>query len=100
MFLTGNQVFIRHHTPSYAVRILSSSHLKKTKNKTKTRSHINVSDDDTLSICVQEVVPFRISANNLGHAPLHLRKAGKHVLCNKMNKNKLQYHMYTYLVTQ
>lgn len=45
----------------------------------KMRNYIDVPDDYTLPIGVEEVVAFRITTNHFGHPPLHLWETGKHV---------------------
>lgn len=52
------------------------------------QSYLDVPDYHTLAIGVQEVVPFRISAQDFGHAPFHVWQAGKHALCRKRPKKK------------
>lgn len=53
--------------------------------------YINISNDDALPVGVQEVVAFRVSTEDFGDSPLHLREAGEDVLCKCREKSKLSY---------
>lgn len=43
------------------------------------KKYLNVSDDDTLPIGIEEVVAFGITANHFRNSPLHLRETGEYM---------------------
>lgn len=45
----------------------------------KMENYINVPDDHTLPIGIQEVVAFGIPANHFWNSPLHLRETGEYM---------------------
>ena len=43
------------------------------------KTHLNVPDDDTLPIGIEEVVAFGIATNHFRNSPLHLRETGEYM---------------------
>lgn len=48
--------------------------------------YIDVSDDDTFPIGIEEIVAFRITSNDFGHASFNLREAGEHFFYGEKGK--------------
>lgn len=56
----------------------------------RVHDYIDISDDDTLPVGIQEVVAFGVSSEDFGDSPLHLRETGEDVLCVQGRNKKTE----------
>ena len=55
----------------------------------KSQNYINVPNDDTLPIGIQEVFAFGVTADHFCNSPLHLWETGEYTFCKERRQGQL-----------